>query len=551
MECKGTFQKILCLHKEQINNLKSNPNNPDFKDIRWDNSNDTRNLSLEWAIAKIFMPRGNEQNKGLEDTDPSAMFSLMAKCDLFTHPIKGTNLSHLIDARNNLFHSSDNLVSDVVVEDYFRLMKNLLVDASCDPETGSSIRNRICEDIKKIEKLKDSEMTMTLFEDAKKAIRIARKAIYYDFEERLCNNDPDQLRELLKLAVKLGSDLQFLNDHFDELKHQNEEIKELQKASDEKQNQIINLQMHIDEKQNAMKIMQEQIDEKNLKISEMEKDLDDQVAENVKLSKESDDDKEEIRSMQYKISDHLEEIDNLRKQYDEKLTEIKDNCNKFKHLNNLCAGQHSKIEQLRNANDELKTQNAEKEGKIAGLLKQIGDHEDEIKSLHQKNESSRFEIEELRIDKEEQTNKNAMLQKERDFQSLEIKELQDENKYHYSETEKLREEKDNMLYKISALRKKGDDQQLEIKQLHEQIESQRHKITEQLCENHNLREQNEEKTGEINKVLKENHEFLQEIKELHRNITSSCAQVDEQQKQICDLKSQEMRSQMKFMICKS
>jgi hypothetical protein len=86
-ECPSILEKILSLlslHKKQ-------------NDIQWKNIDDTKNLSPEWVIAKIFMPRGNEKNKGPDDTDPSAIFKVMKMCTLFTNTIKARNIDGVSD----------------------------------------------------------------------------------------------------------------------------------------------------------------------------------------------------------------------------------------------------------------------------------------------------------------------------------------------------------------------------------------------------------------------------------------------------------------------
>ncbi|XP_045184003.2 uncharacterized protein LOC123542288 [Mercenaria mercenaria] len=213
-KCEGAFVKILSLHTEQIK--KVNKGESHYRDIHWKNCHDTSNISLEWAIAKMFMPQGNENNTGPDDTDPASMLSLMLNCDLFTNPVRKSHLQKLKEARNSLFHSSNNLVKDSDVIDYFDHMKGLLTDASNDNEVDKNIGQTIRNDIGKIEKLKDAEITMTLFDDA---LKIKRKAIYDDFEKCLSDNDIEQLKLLLKLAEKVAADLQFINDHFDELKN--------------------------------------------------------------------------------------------------------------------------------------------------------------------------------------------------------------------------------------------------------------------------------------------------------------------------------------------
>ncbi|XP_060588443.1 uncharacterized protein LOC132743882 [Ruditapes philippinarum] len=209
-KCPSILEKLLCLHKSQ-------------KDIHWKNIDDTRNLSPEWVIAKIFMPMGNEDNKGPDNTDPSAIFKVMNMCDLFMNPIRAGNINGVIDARNALFHSSDNLVD---MEEYFRYMENLLSDASNDPDIDGDLKRSIDNSKRKIVQLKESEITMTLFEDAQKAMRTERMAIFYKFEQSLCDNDPAQLQELLKLAEKLRSDLEFINVHFDDIKSQSLRIEQ-------------------------------------------------------------------------------------------------------------------------------------------------------------------------------------------------------------------------------------------------------------------------------------------------------------------------------------
>ena len=79
LKCRSAFQKMLSLDTGESNRLNL------------ENCKDTSSISLEWAIAKMFMSKGNINNKGPEDTDPAALLSLMLNCDLFTN---NKNKSH-------------------------------------------------------------------------------------------------------------------------------------------------------------------------------------------------------------------------------------------------------------------------------------------------------------------------------------------------------------------------------------------------------------------------------------------------------------------------
>lgn len=82
-ECESTFEKVLSLHiKEPTSKGK----------VCWKNSVKDTQTTLQWRIAKVFMPMGNEANKGPKDTDPYAMFQLMKQCDLFHNFIRSNHL---------------------------------------------------------------------------------------------------------------------------------------------------------------------------------------------------------------------------------------------------------------------------------------------------------------------------------------------------------------------------------------------------------------------------------------------------------------------------
>lgn len=296
-KCQSTLEKLICLHKTQ-------------KDIHWKNSDDTRTLSPEWAIAKIFMPMGNEKNKGPDDTDPSAIFIVMKMCDLFINPIRAGNINGVIDARNALFHSSNNLVEHGDLENYFTHMENLIADALNDPDIDVDLKRSIDESHNKIVKLKESEMTMTLFEDAQKAMRIKRTAIYYEFEQCLCENDPVQLKELLKLAEKLGSDLEFINNHFDEIKSQNlgtKELETLRKKSAKNDIQIRDLEDRLNKETMENKEKQEEISNNKDKIRKLEESGKEATRENDELQVEIANHQAKIREIEEKVNERIKE----------------------------------------------------------------------------------------------------------------------------------------------------------------------------------------------------------------------------------------------------
>ncbi|XP_053387912.1 uncharacterized protein CXorf38-like [Mercenaria mercenaria] len=204
-KCEEAFKTILSIHTNSSKTM-----------IHLENCQNTTNVTLEWAIARFFMPKRNDKNMGPDDTDPAAMINLLMNCRLFTNPIRQRYLNQLRKARNKLFHSSDNLVNDNVLKNYFYNMKGLLTDASHDTEVDNSIREVITKDIETIEQLEEAEISMTLFDDA---LKVKRKAIYEDYETCLQDNDIEQLKVLLKLAENVAADLQFMNDHSEELKN--------------------------------------------------------------------------------------------------------------------------------------------------------------------------------------------------------------------------------------------------------------------------------------------------------------------------------------------
>lgn len=221
-DCKSAFEKILSLHRK----------GKGFKKICWENCANTTHISLEWAIAKIFMPHGNKANRGPSDTDPFAMFSVMLMCDLFSNNVQKSDLEKLKNARNTLFHSSDNIVTDKEQKEYFDAMISLLKCTSNDQEVSQETRDKINEDICKMENLRTSDITMTMFDDLEEALRIKRTGIYYDFEKSLCENDPENLKEILKLAEQIGGDMQLLKKHLHDLNNIDKyktEIEELRK----------------------------------------------------------------------------------------------------------------------------------------------------------------------------------------------------------------------------------------------------------------------------------------------------------------------------------
>ncbi|XP_053389936.1 uncharacterized protein CXorf38-like [Mercenaria mercenaria] len=204
-KCKEAFKSILSMYT-----------NASKKKMHLENCENTTKVTLEWAIARFFMPERNDTNKGPDDTDPAAMINLLLNCHLFTNQIRRNFLIELREARNKLFHSSDNLVNDNVLKVYFFNMKGLLTDASHDTEVDNSIREVIAKDIQTIEQLEEAEISMTLFDDA---LKIQRKAIYEEYETCLQENNIEQLKVLLKLAENIAADLQFMNDHSEELKN--------------------------------------------------------------------------------------------------------------------------------------------------------------------------------------------------------------------------------------------------------------------------------------------------------------------------------------------
>ncbi|XP_053391369.1 uncharacterized protein LOC128554147 [Mercenaria mercenaria] len=204
--CKTSFEKILLLYE-----------NPCRKDICWENSHKSvHSITLEWAIAKMFMPPGNgSKNTGPKTTEPLALFQLIRACKLFKIDSVG-QLEKLTEARNNLFHSSDNHVDEKDMKDYFQYMDELLKNVTEDKDVDQGTRDRVAKCNEKIEKLKHSEMTMALFDDA---LKLKRKAIFDDFEKSLSENDPDALKELLELAVKTVAEIQELKKYADEVKN--------------------------------------------------------------------------------------------------------------------------------------------------------------------------------------------------------------------------------------------------------------------------------------------------------------------------------------------
>jgi hypothetical protein len=94
--CLSTLEKLQSLHGNQ-------------KDIYWKNIDDTKNLTPEWTIAKIFMPKGNENSKGPDNTDPSALFNVMKMCKLFKKPIRYGNIKRVSNMKFPLQILSQNI----------------------------------------------------------------------------------------------------------------------------------------------------------------------------------------------------------------------------------------------------------------------------------------------------------------------------------------------------------------------------------------------------------------------------------------------------------
>ncbi|XP_060591357.1 uncharacterized protein LOC132746270 isoform X3 [Ruditapes philippinarum] len=213
--CRGAFEKIIALHTGVYNQTSHSE-----KDIYWStNCTDTRGVDLEWAIAKMFMPKGNENNTGPEDTDPAAMLTILLNCNLFMNPIRKNPKSRLREARNKLYHSGDNRVDEADKNNCFDDMCQILTDASNDKEVEEDIRDTIIEDIKEIKKLKEAEISMKMFDDA---LKEKRKGLFDDFEKCLSNfeneKDIDEIRRFLEFVETNAADIQFVNDNINELK---------------------------------------------------------------------------------------------------------------------------------------------------------------------------------------------------------------------------------------------------------------------------------------------------------------------------------------------
>lgn len=71
--CKVNFNKILSMLRV----------GRDHRNIYWKNSTNCSAISLEWTLAKVFMPRCNENNTGRSGFDISAIVNLLLNCNLF------------------------------------------------------------------------------------------------------------------------------------------------------------------------------------------------------------------------------------------------------------------------------------------------------------------------------------------------------------------------------------------------------------------------------------------------------------------------------------
>ncbi|XP_060591356.1 uncharacterized protein LOC132746270 isoform X2 [Ruditapes philippinarum] len=213
--CKGAFEKIIALHDGVYNQTSHNENG-----IYWlTNCRDTTGVTLEWAIAKMFMPEGNENNMTPQDTDPAALLTILMKCNLFTNPIRQAPKYRLRKAMHKLYHSRDNRVDETDKNDCFDDMCQILTDASNDMEVEEDIRKTILKDIMEIKKLKEAEISMKMFDDA---LKEKRKGLFDDFEKCLSNfeneKDIDEIRRFLEFVETNAADIQFVNDNINELK---------------------------------------------------------------------------------------------------------------------------------------------------------------------------------------------------------------------------------------------------------------------------------------------------------------------------------------------
>lgn len=71
--CARIFDIVLSLHR----------GGKTHRHIHWENSKNSDNINMEWALAKVFMPPGNLENCGPGDTDVTSMIHLMLWCILF------------------------------------------------------------------------------------------------------------------------------------------------------------------------------------------------------------------------------------------------------------------------------------------------------------------------------------------------------------------------------------------------------------------------------------------------------------------------------------
>ncbi|XP_060591480.1 putative leucine-rich repeat-containing protein DDB_G0290503 [Ruditapes philippinarum] len=218
-------------------------------------------------------------------------------------------------------------------------MENLVSDALNDPDNDEDLKRSIGDSHNKIVKLKESEMTLTLFEDAQKAMRIKRTAIYYDFEQYLCDNDLEQLKTILKFAEQVTT----ITDSQQDIKANDVDFQKLEERLKEKskvlQEDIANINTkfrYSEDRVNVFKTQniekQEEITSNNAKIRILEDKLHNEIANkndtisdlkerindrtniNGILQKELANNKEVIRVLEDKLNIKEEQINGLQEE---------------------------------------------------------------------------------------------------------------------------------------------------------------------------------------------------------------------------------------------